>query len=61
MRVVKHLLNEPVDAIDEDEDGEDEDPEVERPADERPEQALLVSFILKLLSLRSYECNWSFF
>jgi len=56
MRVVKHLLNEPVDAID-----EDEDPEVERPADERPEPALLVSFILKLLSLRSYECNWSFF
>jgi len=59
MRVVKHLLNEPVDAI-------DEDPEVERtvderPADERPEPALLVSFILKLLSLRSYECNWSFF
>jgi hypothetical protein len=56
MRVVKHLLNESVDAVDEDEVGEDE-----RPADESPEPALLVSFILKLLSLRSYERNWSFF
>ncbi len=49
MRVVKHLLNEPVDVVDESEDehGEDVDPEVERPADERPEPALFVSFIFE--------------
>ncbi|CAF0818756.1 unnamed protein product [Rotaria sordida] len=34
MRVVKYLLNEPVDTVDE--DGEDEDPEDERTVDERP-------------------------
>jgi len=45
MKIVEHLLNEPVDAIDEDEDsdgedgedGEDEDPEGEHMVDERPE------------------------
>jgi hypothetical protein len=59
MKVVKYLLNEPVDEDqdedDADEHGADEDPEGERPADERPadEPAFIVSFILKLWSLRS--------
>ena len=63
MRIIKHLLNESADENDDDgyEEHDGEHNEDERNEGERSEPVLLISSILKLLSLRSYECHWSFF